>query len=212
MEQYSSEWFAARLGKLTSSTIWNLTVEPKLVKDKGQLSSTAKEYLNGKLAERLTGVQRDFKSDATAHGIELEAEAITYYQALTGKKVDPATYIEAIAGLYGGTPDGITATGIIQVKCPYNFVNHLNYGMVESQAYFKAKYREYYWQCQSDMFVANKEYCDFVSYCPDMPEGLKMFIIRLDINLENIEFLLKKIEQAGNYLNETYEKLNSKWK
>jgi hypothetical protein len=211
MEQYSKEWFAARIGKLTSSTIWNLTVEPKLVKDKGQLSATTKDYLNGKLAERLTGVQRDFKSDATTYGLEMEAEAIKYYEGITGKKVEPTTYIEAIAGLYGGTPDGLTATGIVQIKCPYNFTNHLNYGLVGSQEYFKLKYREYYWQCQSDMIVSEREYCDFVSYCPDMPEGLKMFIIRLDRNFEDMEYLMSKIDLAGKYINETFEKLKNKW-
>ena len=211
MEQYSKEWFAARMGKLTSSTIWNLTVEPKLIKDKGQLSATTKEYLNGKLAERLTGVQRDFKSDATTHGLEMEGEAIKYYETITAKKVTPTTYIEAINGLYGGTPDGLLETGIIQIKCPYNFTNHLNYGLVNSQEYFKVKYREYYWQCQSDMMVAEKEYCDFVSYCADMPEGLKLFIIRLDRNLEDMQFLLKKIEQAGEYMNDTLNQLKTKW-
>jgi hypothetical protein len=61
------------------------------------------------------------------------------------------------------------------------------------------------------MIVSEREYCDFVSYCPDMPEGLKMFIIRLDRNFEDMEYLLKKIEQAGQYINETFEKLKNKW-
>ena len=213
MEQYSKEWFAARMGKITSSTIHNLMVEPKLKTDKdaGNLSSTSKEYLNGKLAERLTGVQRDFKSDATTHGLEMEFEAIKYYETITEKNVETCTYIECISGLYGGTPDGLTAMGIVQIKCPYNYVNHLNYGLVNSQEYFKKKYKEYYWQCQSDMLVSEREYCDFVSYCPDMPEGLKMFIIKLDRNLEDMQFLLKKIEQAGEYMNDTLNQLKTKW-
>lgn len=167
--------------------------------------------MNGKLAERITGIQRDFKSDATTYGLEMEAEAIKYYEGITGKKVEATTYIEAINGLYGGTPDGLTATGIVQIKCPYNFTNHLNYGLVNTQEYFKKKYKEYYWQCQSDMIVAEKEYCDFVSYCPDMPEGLKMFIIKLDMNIDDMEYLLKKIELAGIYMNETIVKLKEKW-
>lgn len=215
IEQYSQEWFNQRLGKITSSTIWNLMVEPKekTKKDAGDLSSTTKEYLMGKLAERLTGVQREFKSDATVHGLELENEALSHYTLVTGKLVFEAGYIEAVNGLYGGTPDAFTEdNGIVQVKCPYNYVNHIHYGLIDGQDFFKSKYREYYWQCQSDMLVAGKEYCDFVSYCPDMPKELKLFVFRIEPNLDDMNMLLKKVDEAGKYLNNLYSLLETKWK
>jgi hypothetical protein len=215
IEQYSQEWFNQRLGKLTSSTIWNLMVEPKekTKKDAGELSSTTKDYLMGKLAEKLSGVQREFKSDATAHGLQLEKEALDFYAERTGNKVYEAGYIESIAGLYGGTPDGfVNDDGIIQIKCPYNYNNHLHNGLITGQDFFKSKYREYYWQCQSDMLVSSKEYCDFVSYCPDMPDNLKMFIFRIEANLDDMNLLLKKIDDAGKYLNNLYSLLDNKWK
>jgi hypothetical protein len=215
IESYSREWFNARLGKITSSSIWNLMVEPKekAKKESGELSSTAKDYLMSKLAEALTGVYRDFKSDATTHGIEKEAEAIAYYMQQTGNKVQEVGFIECIKGLYGGTPDGlVNEDGIIQVKCPYNYEKHIHYGLVDSVEFFKAKYREYYWQCQSDMLVAEKQYCDFVSYCSDMPDGLKMFTLRIPINMEDINLLLDKIEQAGKYMNNVNNLLQTKWR
>ena len=164
IEQYSSEWFAQRMGKLTSSTIYNLMTEPKLKSEAGQLSATTKEYLTSKLAERLTGVQREFTSNATNHGLELENEAIRFYEGKTGNKVIPSGYIESISGLYGGTPDGlIEGGGIIQIKCPYQYSNHINNGIIDSQEYFKKNYKQYYWQCQSDMIVTESEFCDYVS-------------------------------------------------
>ena len=133
IEPYSQEWFATRMGKLTSSTIWNLMVEPREKAKQGELSSTTKDYLMSKLAERMTGVQREFKSDATVHGIELEPEAIQMYMLSTGNLVTECGYIECIEGLYGGTPDGyVNNDGIIQVKCPYNYTNHIHYGLVDS--------------------------------------------------------------------------------
>lgn len=215
IESYSKEWFNARLGKITSSSVWNLMVEPKekIKKDNGELSSTTKDYLMSKLAEALTGVYRDFKSDATTHGIETEAEAIAYYMQQTGNVVTEAGFIECIKGLYGGTPDGlVNQDGIIQVKCPYNYDKHIQYGLVDSIEYFKAKYREYYWQCQSDMLVAGREYCDFVSYCRDMPEGLKMFTLRIPVNYADINLLLDKIDKAGKYMNYINTTLQNKWK
>ena len=215
IESYSQEWFNARLGKITSSSIWNLMVEPKekTKKDAGELSSTTKDYLMSKLAEALTGVSRGFTNDATTHGIETEGEAIQYYMKRTYNIVTEAGYIESIKGLYGGTPDGLVNNdGIIQVKCPYNYEKHIHYGLVYNVDFFKAKYREYYWQCMSDMLVTEREYCDFVSYCRDMPEDLKMFIIRIPVNIEDINLLLKKISEAGKYMNNLNSLLHNKWK
>ena len=210
IEQYSSEWFEQRMGKITSSTIYNLMTEPKLKSEAGNLSATTKEYLTSKLAERLTGVQREFTSNATNHGPELENEAIKFYEGKTGNKVKPGGYIEMINGLYGGTPDGlIEVGGIIQVKCPYNYTNHINNGLIESQEYFKKNYKQYFWQCQSDMMITESEFCDFVSYCPQIADNLKMFIFRIEANIEDMQLLLSKIEQAGEFMNNLYNQLSN---
>ena len=94
IEQYSTEWFTQRMGKITSSTIYNLMVEPKLKSEAGNLAATTKDYLTSKLAERLTGVQREFTSNATNHGLELENEAIKFYEGKTGTTVKSGGYIE----------------------------------------------------------------------------------------------------------------------
>ncbi len=72
-EQYSAEWFAKRLGKFTSSTIYQLMVQPKekVKQEAGELSQTAKDYVIQKVAERLTGVRREFSNDATAYGVQM---------------------------------------------------------------------------------------------------------------------------------------------
>jgi len=210
IEQYSKEWFEQRMGKITSSTVYNLMTEPKLKSEAGNLSATTKEYLTTKLAERLTGVQREFTSNATNHGLELENEAIKFYEGKTGNKINPSGYIEMITGLYGGTPDGlIEGGGIIQVKCPYNYTNHIANGLIEGQEYFKKNYKQYYWQCQSDMMVTESEFCDFVSYCPEIADNLKMFIFRIEANIEDMELLLSKIKQAGEYMNNLYNQLTN---
>jgi len=210
IEQYSTEWFSQRMGKLTSSTIYNLMTEPKLKSEAGQLSASTKKYLTLKLAERLTGVQREFTSNATTHGLELENEAIRFYEGKTGNKVNPSGYIEKINGLYGGTPDGlIEGGGIIQVKCPYQYSNHINNGKIEGQEYFKKNYKKYYWQCQSDMIVTESEFCDYVSYCPQIADNLKMFIFKIEANVEDMELLLSKVAMAGEYLNNLYNKISN---
>jgi hypothetical protein len=210
IEQYSTEWFTQRMGKITSSTIYNLMVEPKLKSEAGNLAATTKDYLTSKLAERLTGVQREFTSNATNHGLELENEAIKFYEGKTGTTVKSGGYIEMINGLYGGTPDGlIEGGGIIQVKCPYNYTNHIFNGLIEGQEYFKKNYKQYYWQCQSVMMITESEFCDFVSYCPEIADNLKMFIFRIEANIEDMQLLLSKINQAGEYMNNLYNQLTN---
>jgi hypothetical protein len=214
IELYSQEWFKKRLGKVTSSTIWNLIVEPKekAKKDAGELSSTSKEYLLSKVAEKLTGVRRDFQNDATAFGVEQEANAISLYELETGYSVSQTGYIEKITDWYGGTPDGYIEkeNGIIQVKCPYDYKNHLSNLLTDSVELFKAKHREYYWQCMSDMFVTGANWCDFVSYCPDMPADYKLSILRIKRSEEDIEILSHKISEAYKFFNSVINKLADK--
>lgn len=204
IESLSPEWFNARIGKLTSSTIENIIVEPKekSKKDAGELSSTAKDYLFGKVAERLTGVRRDFSNAATEYGNNLEKEAIEFFEFSTGEKVTPAGYIEKVPGFYGGTPDGLITdkNGIIQIKCPFEFKNHLSFFYSADHETFKQKYRGYFWQCVSDCNVTGADFCEFVSYCPNMPENLKMFRFKIVPLEEELQFLNQKINDSIRYI------------
>jgi hypothetical protein len=213
IESYSQQWYTTRLGKVTSSSVWQLTVEPKekAKKEAGELSSTAKEYVMQKVAERLTGVTRSFQNDATVHGLEQEANAIALYEMTYGYIVEETGFIEHIAGWYGGTPDGYIKqeNGIVQVKCPYDYKNHLSFMLIDSVETFKAKHREYYWQCLSDMIVTNTNWCDFVSYCPDMPHEFKLFKLRIHRNNDDAALLLQKINEAKSFFDNTINKLSS---
>lgn len=213
IESYSAEWYRMRLGKVTSSSIWQLMVEPKekAKKDAGELSSTSKEYILGKVAEKLSGVSRSFQNDATAYGLEQEANAISYYELKFGYRVKEAGYIEAVEGWYGGTPDGLIESdnGIIQVKCPYEYKNHLSFLLIDNLETFKSKHREYYWQCVSDMFVTGAKWCDFVSYCPDMPDEYKMFRLRIERDESEIDLLGNKISEAYTFFYNTIKKLST---
>lgn len=211
IEQYSQEWFNSRRGKFTSSNIWNLMVEPKekTKKDNGELSQTSKDYVMQKLSERLTGIKREFNNEATAYGVEYEPKAIAVYELHSGNKVDPTGYIECIENIYGGTPDGLVGTdGSIQVKCPFEPKNHLYFCLTESVEHFKRKYREYYWQVQSDMFVSDRQWCDFISYCPYMPSGKELWVMRIQRNDEDVQKLCDAIGLAYRYMMEVMEKLN----
>lgn len=206
IEQYSEEWFTQRLGKITSSGLSALMTEPKSKSD--LLSEGAKTYLKTKLTEKLTGSRKEFQSEATSHGLMLENEALSYYSFITGNKVGECGYMEKITGVYGGTPDGfVNQDGIVQIKCPFNFLNHVENGLIKDIETFKRKHKDYYWQCQSDILVSGRDFCDFASYCRDMPGDLRMFIFRIEPNLDDMALMLEKIEIGVNYMTKIEEEL-----
>ena len=142
------------------------------------------------------------------------------YELHSGNIVSPCGFLERIEGVYGGTPDGLIKSngfselnGSLQVKCPYDPKQHLYYILTEDQDHFKRKYREYYWQMQSDMFVSETDWCDFVSYCPHMSGGKELFIMRIHRNEEDLdilsnaltrgyEFMLKKMKEINDRFND----------
>ena len=91
--------------------------------------------------------------------------------------------------------------GALEIKCPYNSVNHLKQCLIDSAEYFKKEHAEYYWQCVSHMITLGKDikFCDFVSFDDRIQKNIGFFIFRLkrDIRVENE--LLVKIEKANDY-------------
>ena len=77
---------------------------------------------------------------------------------------------------------------MIEIKCPYNSVNHVR------TILSKEVPSEYIYQVQGQMWVLNKDWCDFVSYDPRMPESHRMIIIRVERDDEKIEALSELIE------------------
>ena len=206
IEQYSNEWFDLRLGKITSSGLSALMTEPKSKSD--ILSEGAKTYLKTKVTEKLTRSRKEFQSEATSHGLMLEQEALSYYAFITGNKVSECGYMEKISGVYGGTPDGfVNNDGIVQIKCPFNYLNHVENGLITDIETFKRKHKDYYWQCQSDILVSGRNYCDFASYCKEMPDDLRMFIFRIEPNLDDLELMLEKIRLGVEFMDKIEELL-----
>jgi hypothetical protein len=205
--QRTDFWNAQRKYKFTSSSIHKLMSEPKSTEDKakGLLSGTAKSYILEKIAQELDGFIPDVVSEATVWGIEKEDKARKWYEKLTGN-VWQAVGFEKYNEFYGGSPDGKViaqdgSVGALEIKCPYNSVNHLKHCLIDSADYFRKEHAEYYWQCVSHMVTLGKDikFCDFVSFDDRIQKNIGFFIFRLkrDIQVENQ--MLVKIEKANEY-------------
>lgn len=214
-----NKWLTDRLGCFTSSEIDNLLTEPrtKAAKDAGELSETAKSYINSKAAELITGTIRDFSNAATEWGELYEAEAAdilkTLYPALIyhGKQ-NPKFF--PYSKFSGGSPDAVAENTVFEIKCPENPANHVAYCLLQSADDLKKIERAYYAQIQMNMLsVAKYTGVDFMfmkavfcSYCPIVSDGFmkiktlhvypeQEFADKIDKIIANAEKLLAEIIQ-----------------
>jgi len=197
MEQKSSDWYEARLGKFTSSELSKLLVSGR-AKDQ-EFGETALSYIKEKLHEHFTkGTCLDYGfqgNKATEWGEHFEPEARAEYQRITGIEIIECGFVlSEVSEMFGGSPDGLTvdSEGLIEIKCPYgsNHVKHLTYNTAED---LEQNEKEYFAQCQGNMLATGRKWCDFISYDPRYQNPLfRVKIIRVE---RNEAFLAKAIDK-----------------
>jgi predicted phage-related endonuclease len=139
---------------------------------KGTIGRTATEYANQIVLERLGVEIPEPWSKAIEWGNEWEEHAVAAYEAKTGRMVIPTGRIEHPDVPYvAGTPDGLIGdAGIVEIKCPYNPMNHLG-NLRENQ-----QLADYMYQIQGYLWITGRHWCDFVSFDPRFNDGLKLHI------------------------------------
>ena len=166
VQQGTPEWVAARCGLPTASCF------DKIVDTSGKPSKQRKKYLFQLAGERVVGSKdaEQFKSGAMQRGTELEPEARSLYELITGAKVRQVGFcITEGDAVYGASPDGLVDDdGSVQIKCPLipAHVSYLLDGGLPS---------EYFQQVQGELLVTGLKWCDFFSYYP----GLKPLLFPL---------------------------------
>jgi putative phage-type endonuclease len=168
--QGSDAWFAQRLGKVTASRISDI-----IAKIKTGVSASRGNYLAQLVAERLTGQTADsFKSGAMQHGTETEPQARMAYEAETGLMVSEVAMIEhPTIAMSGASPDGLVGEdGLVEIKCP-NTSTHIATLLADKAP------SGYIPQMQWQMACTGRQWVDFVSFDPRMPEDMQLFIKRV---------------------------------
>ena len=205
IQQKSPEWFNIRKGRITSSEVWKIMGEGKSKTE--SLSETAKSYLLEKVSEKLGGFSSPALGQALDWGTDLEDTARDIYKAATGLDVQPCSFY-TVGNHYGGSPDSIVnPDGTLEIKCPYNSVNHFKYGLITSDAEFKKASTAYYYQCISHMAVTGAKWCDFISFDPRVSTDYMMFIYRLHRDEDEIKNMLSRVDIAVGYMKELANKL-----
>ena len=165
--QGTPEWLAERAGKVTASMISNVLMKPE--------TAGYRDYQAQLVAEVLTGKPQglDFTNAAMQFGTETEPLARSAYEAETGFSVDEVGLCQHPSiERSGASPDGLVGnSGLVEIKVP-KVSTHLAYLIADV---VPAAYKN---QMMWQMAVTGRDWCDFVSFRPDLPEHLQLFIIR----------------------------------
>jgi putative phage-type endonuclease len=200
MEQRSEEWFAARCGKATGSRIADI-----VAKTKSGYSTSRANYMAQLVVERMTkAVAESYSNSAMEWGVEQEPFARAAYEAHVGVLVDEVGMVDhPTVAMSGASPDGlVNEDGLVEIKCP-NTATHIETLLGGESP------KKYYDQMQWQMACTGRQWCDFVSFDPRMPEGLQLFVKRVERDAEYIAELESEVATFLKEVSDKVEKLQS---
>lgn len=171
IEQRSSDWFAARLGKVTASKIADV-----MARTKSGWSASRANYAAQLVTERLTGEPAEmFVNDAMRRGTELEPQARAMYELETGYSVaETGFHPHPTIEMTGASPDGLVLSdGLVEIKVP-NSATHIATLRGEPIA------DKYIKQMQWQMACTGRLWCDFASFDPRLPDAMQLHVQRVE--------------------------------
>jgi predicted phage-related endonuclease len=132
------------------------------------------DYLTELVVERLTGQRvQKFATAAMQWGEDCEPAARAAYERTTGISVEETGFVAHDTLLAGCSPDGLVDwDGLIEIKCPYNSAVHI-------ETLLQGMPADHIPQVQGQMWITGRQWCDFVSYDPRMPEPLQLHVQRI---------------------------------
>ena len=190
LEQGTDEWKLARLGYVSASNL-----DAVMARGKSGEAITRKKYKVRLAAERLTGeITESYSNSAMEWGVVNEEKAAMAYEVSKDTLLDRTGFWKhpTIPWL-GCSPDRLVGSdGLVEIKCP-DSSTHVDYWLAKQIP------TEYVKQVQGQIWVMDREWCDFVSYDPRMPEKNRLLVVRAYRD----ETLIKQMqEEVEKFLNE----------
>jgi len=196
VEQGTPEWHQLRLGKVTASRVADI-----LAKTKTGPSASRQNYLIELALQRTTGIiQESYSNAAMEWGTQTEPQARVAYEVTTNNFVDQLAFVDHPSiDWFGCSPDGLVSDrGLVEIKCP-NSTTHWEYFK------FNRPPQKYIIQMQAQMAVTGRDWCDFISFDPRMPERSQLLIVRVD---RDQAFIFEMEEQIKQFLSEVEVEVN----
>ncbi len=186
VEQNTDEWFDLRMKKATSSKFAVI-----MAHEGKAFGEPALRYAEQVALEIVTGYKEEgtgYKSKDMENGHIWEPVAIENYETETFLAVTKGGFNVSSCERFGDSPDGnVGEKGCVEVKTVVRTtqMKRLKKGGIDTG---------YKWQICGHIWLGEKEWCDFISFCPTMPENKKLFIHRVHRD----EDMIKRLETRLN--------------
>ena len=200
MDQGTTEWFAARCGKVTASRVADV-----IAKTKTGYSTSRDNYMAQLVCERMTGKPAEsFSNSAMQWGTDTEPFARAAYEATQGVMVEEVGFVRhPTIEWAGASPDGLVGDdGCIEIKCPNTLT------MIETLLSQKVP-GKYFAQMQFQLACTGRKWCDYVVFDPRMPAKAQLFVRRVDRNDEYIAEIEAEIVKFLAEVESQVQKLNA---
>lgn len=200
MDQRTDDWFAARCGRVTASRVADV-----IARTKTGYSTSRANYAAQLVCERLTGqTEASFVNAAMQWGIDQEASARDAYCFRHDADVQEVGFVlHPTITLSGASPDGLVGDdGIVEIKCP-NTATHIDTLLNGTIA------DKYVVQMQWQMACTGRQWCDFVSFDPRLPEEMRLFVQRVSRDETRIADLEHEVSAFIDEINSTVDRLRA---
>ena len=154
MEQRSPEWFAARIGRITASSVGAIL---------GNSPNASREDVMRRMVREYHGAESEFTGNiATEYGVNNEAGALIEFKMETELPVDQVGFITR-EDWAGCSPDGLVGKEAgLEIKCPFG-------KRKDAVPVFKTLEEQphYYDQVQFSMWVTGRNQWWFYQWAPN---------------------------------------------
>lgn len=191
IEQGSEKWFLERMGRATASQFHHI-----LAKGAGK---GRKDYMKKLIVERLTNVPMEgFDNADTRRGIEQEPYAKMAYTAKTFNIVEDSGFIKHDEIKAGCSPDGLIGDdGMIEIKSVKE--------TVQLETIRNKMPKSHLPQINGCLWITGRKWCDFVSYSPNLPDNLSLYVERIRRSDADILYIERDVRQFLTELEEELE-------
>lgn len=188
MEQRTDEWFAARRGRITASSVGAIL---------GRAPYATRDDVMRRMVREWVGAPTEFEGNiATEYGARNEAGALTEYQMETGNAVQLVGFVTR-EDWAGCSPDGFVSDNYgLEIKCPFGLRKDEvpAFKTLEEQPH-------YYDQIQFSMWVTGRPWWDFYQWSA---RGSALYRVKVNIAWQD-ENLPRLRQFYAEYLSEREE-------
>lgn len=170
--QGSKEWYKARIGRITGSTVGAILGLSPWQKPADVIRAMVREY---------HGAETEFKGNpASDHGNMHEQRAMLAFMRETGLSVEKCGFFP-YGDRMGASPDGLTSDGgVLELKVPYSLRNGGEFKPLADQPHYAA-------QVQMEILATGRTHAYFAQYRAPKGDPLAPDYVEEAISIERVE-------------------------